>query len=136
MNYLSDSILAEARAAYNWIMSDTGVLLWRTASALDDYGQPVAGWTASAPTSCGLDARASREVMPGTNVPVYDARLRLVLGTTVGSPDRVRITHRYGAALDTPIVYEVIGEPMRGPLGLVLNLRSVTDGSGEAGSGS
>jgi hypothetical protein len=35
----------------------------------------------------------------------------------------VRVTHRYGVALVTPELYEVVGLPQRGPSGFVAEIR-------------
>ena len=139
MSHLSAATLASLRKSYDWLMSDTCTLILRGESTADDYGLPTVVWTEGAGIACGLDlgggsgAKHSRQVQPGTFVPVYDARLRLPIGTDVLNLDRVRVTHRHGEALATGLLFSVIGEPMRGPLGLVLLLKTVTEGE-EAGS--
>lgn len=96
-------------------------------SAPNAYGYGQAYSDGAAP-ACGLHMSPSREVMESGQVAMPDARLRLPLGTNVTGVDRVRITHRYGALLSTPLVYDVIGLPERGPSGLQLNLRLSTTG--------
>jgi len=119
--------LAMMRAAQLETMLDTCVLLSRSDGLVDAYNRPARVWAESAPIACGLDLRASRELLPGTEVPVYDARLRLPLTATVANIDRVRVTHRYGEALTSPLVFDAIGEPRRGPSALVLDLRTATE---------
>ncbi len=97
------------------------------ANAPHAYGYGLA-YSAGAALACGLHMSPSREVMESGQVAMPDARLRLPLGTNVTGVDRVRVTHRYGALLSTPLVYDVIGLPERGPSGLQLNLRLSTTG--------
>src|SRR5690606_35182941 len=104
-------------------MMDTCVLLTRTTDTLDEYNRPAVSYAESNPVPCGFDPTAAKEVMDNAQVAVTDARLRLPLSADVTGLDRVRVTHRFGEALDTPVVFDVIGEPERGPSGLVLNLR-------------
>jgi len=46
----------------------------------------------------------------------------------VANIDRVRVTHRYGEALGSPLVFDAIGEPRHGPSALLLDLRTTTEG--------
>jgi hypothetical protein len=77
----------------------------------------------NATTECGLDDTASEEMI-NAEAHVFDAQLRLPIDTEISNVDRVNITHRFGVMLETPIEYELLGEAMRGPSGLVVNLRS------------
>jgi hypothetical protein len=93
-----------------------------------DLGKPVKSWIPRAdPVACGYNGQARREVMEGGQVTVTDAVMRLPMGTTLERRDRVRLTHRFGAKLDTTLEYEILGEARQGASGLVLNLRSVTN---------
>lgn len=126
---LTASDLTGMREVQVLAMMDTCKLVSRTVSGADAFGNPVAGWSEQE-SACGFDAlirqgRSSYEVMPGTDVPVFDARLRLPLTANVTNLDRVRITKRFGETLTKPLLFEVVGNPMRGPTCLVLNLRSV-----------
>jgi hypothetical protein len=108
-------------------MQDTCIVMDYSQGDLDDYGNVSnPEYTDSEPTRCGLDPQSQTEVMDGTQVIVSDAALRLPLNTAIDNLDRVRITHRFGSALATPIIYEVIGQPAQGPSGIVVQLRSVT----------
>jgi hypothetical protein len=63
--------------------------------------------------------------MLNAEMHAFDAQLRLPINTVISGVDRVRITHRFGVMLlNIGVEYELIGEPMRGPSGLVLKLRS------------
>ena len=129
MRVLDPAELARMRATQASSMMDTCVVLAYGEDGSDNYGLPEHCYTPQDPTPCGFDPGAGKEVMDGAQVVVTDARLRLSLGTAVDPRDRIRITHRFGEALATPPTFEILGEPERGPSGMVLNLRLVTDGS-------
>jgi hypothetical protein len=107
-------------------MFDRCDLLVRDASETDPYGLPLVTWLDAGVSPCGLDIRASRE-MVNAEAHVYDARLRLPFGTQISNIDRVRITHRYGNLMATPLVYDLIGDVRQGPSGILVDLRSVTN---------
>jgi hypothetical protein len=113
---------------YDAAMPDTCVRLVYSATP-DAYGQPSPTWTAAAASlACGYNGK-SREVMDGAQVVMTDGSLRLPIATVLVNTDRIRLTHRHGVALATALAYEIIGAPAQGPMGLVVNLRLVTDGS-------
>jgi len=118
--------LAAMRAAQEAHMMDTCTLTARSQMGVDDFNLPVWTDTETADVPCGLDLRASREIMVETQLPVYDARLRLAHDQKIEEVDRVSITHRFGEALATPLEFEVLGLAMSGPSGQVLNLRTMT----------
>lgn len=91
------------------------------------YGNPTPNWTEGAEMWCGFQHVTPREVQPSGNVPDYDARLRLPIDTVIDPRDHVRITERHGEDI-TAERYQVIGSPRRGPSGLYLNMKLVTDG--------
>lgn len=124
MTVLSEAELAGMQATQVAAMMDQCELLIRTEVAADDYGMPVVRWLVSGTPMCGLDTKASREFRQA-EAPYYDARVRLAIDTDISGVDRVRVTHRFGVALDEAVEYEVVGEAMQGPSGLVVMLRSV-----------
>lgn len=128
--------LGDMRDTQEGAMMDTALLGERVVLSTDDYGMPVVGWSWSAPIVCGLDPTKHVEVMDGTEVIMTDAVLRLPVDALITHVDRVRVTHRYGEMLLTPWTFAVIGMARLGPSGLLLNLRMVTFGVGEPGSGS
>jgi hypothetical protein len=130
MRPFSADELARMQAAQEAAMMDTCDILERERVGQYESGIARTGYVLAATTPCGFDPTASEEVMDGAQVAVTDARLRLPIGAEVGPLSRVRITHRFGVELDDRPTYEAIGRPERGPSGLVLNLRLVTDGSG------
>jgi len=107
-------------------MQDRCVLLTRGSAGTDEHGQPIATWTERAATACGFGYPSPREAMGGAQVPATQGRVRLPLDTDVSNVDRVRLTHRFGAALSPTETFEVVGEPRRGPSGLALDLKRRT----------
>jgi hypothetical protein len=119
--------LAGMRRTQDDHMMDTCTVDAYAAGATDAYGNPVAAWTAAAPIFCGYRPVKLADQMDLSKVPAFDATLRLPIGTAIDPRDRITITQRHGAAV-TPFTLEIVGEPKRGPSGLVLELRKVTDG--------
>lgn len=119
--------LAQLQAAAEASMMCTCQRGVYTEGSEDDYGSPQITWVFGASSVCGFDAKRSREVLSEGEVVVTDGELRMPIATTIDSRDHFKITHRYGAELATQPVYEVIGLPMRGPSGLVLNLKLWTE---------
>lgn len=133
MRALTAGELARLQDTQESAMLDRCTLLIYQTGAHDAYGMPTPVYNIGASLACGYDATARKEVsVPsgaagGTQVAITDAVLRLPVSATVGNKDRVKITHRLGELLSVQPVYELIGEPRRGPSGLVLNLRSVVE---------
>lgn len=124
--FSTDELTRLQQAQENGMM-DTCVISRYSAGQIDAYGMPHALWTDGAPTACGLNPSAHREVMDGTQVVLTDAVLRLPIATLISALDRITLTHRFGVALGTPLDFVVLGEPMRGPSGLRVNLRTLTN---------
>jgi head-tail adaptor len=120
------SRMQDANEAAMW---DTCRLVTRVTGAVDDYGQPTEMWAEGVAVACGLDQRSSYEVLRGTQVWRFDARLRLPIATELTNADRIKVTHRYGVALTVPLVFEVIGAVRRGPQGLLVEMKTLSDGS-------
>lgn len=111
-------------------MNDTCELLAHGTGAVDAYGKPVSAYTVIGTSKCGVEhANASgeggrpSEALGKTEVPRMTRQLRLPLTADVNQLARVRVTHRYGVALVTPELYEVVGLPQRGPSGFVAEIR-------------
>jgi hypothetical protein len=119
------------RAVYEDCMNDTCVILAYGQGAADVYGMPGVTYTPGADQACGFKPTRTVEVMGETETPIIDAELRLPisLASTISNLDRIRLTHRQGAALSTPVVYEIIGLPLVGIAGMILKLSRLTDGS-------
>jgi len=123
------ALMQSCQVAY---MHDTCQILTYTVGS-DDYGLNNPTYIAGTAVECGLEliSGRQREQLGAAFVPVIDAHLRLSL-TMVGlidPKDRIRVTHRYSVALTTPQTFEIVGQPKRGPSGLVLDLKIVTDGT-------
>lgn len=110
-------------------MQDLCVILDYDGSATDDYNLPAPSYVPRGEAvPCGLNPRQGDEALRERYVTTGGASLRLPLGTPIDASDRVRITHRYGEALDDPLLYEVVGSAERGASGLVVQLEQVTTG--------
>ena len=94
----------------------------------DDYGAPTPTWVSDSPIACGFRVFKVDEVLGQTMVAIADAQVRLPIGSTVDPKDRITITHRHGVAVSN-VTYAFVGDPVRGPSGLVIDLKKVTDGS-------
>jgi hypothetical protein len=111
-------------------MNDTCEFLAHGTGAVDAYGKPVSAYTVIGTSACGVEhanaigegGRPS-EALGKTEVPRMTRQLRLPLTADVNHLARVRVTHRYGVALVTPELYEVVGLPQRGPSGFVTEIR-------------
>lgn len=113
-------------------MQDTCQILAR-GTAEDEYNLPVESWSILATYDCGFDPDISRygmqEAMDETEVSTVNAALRLPLEAEDQALNtyRIQITHRFGVALSEQPVYEIVGDPERGPSGLVLKLKVLTE---------
>lgn len=129
MRPLTAAELSRMRQTQAAAHHDTCVLLRRTAG-LDAWGYEAAGETATDPVPCGFDPTSAgkREYRraDGT-VAVVQATLRLSIadGEALQATDQVRITHRHGEPLPTPLVFGLDGPPERGATGVVLRLVAV-----------
>lgn len=95
-------------------------------SADDAYNNPSPTYTPGSAISCGVELVGPDEVQESGEVPVIDARIRLPINTTIDARDRIRVTHRYGEDV-TDEDYEIEGPVQRGPSGLVVTCRVVTE---------
>lgn len=84
------------------------------------YGSAVA---------CGFAYAPKGEADNGSAAADFDAVLRLPVGTTVASKDRIQMTHRCNVALDAAEYYEVVGKPALGQSALVLEIKLLTGNS-------
>lgn len=118
--------LANMQSSQETHMMDTCVLVKRVATGtVDSYGHPIFA-TSETTSECGLDLRASKEVI-NAEARWYDARIRLPLDTEYANIDHIIVTHRHGVAVDR-LRYTLVGDPRRGPSGLVADLRSDPNG--------
>lgn len=125
MRVFTTTELSRMQGTQDSAMMDSCKILAYSA-VVDDYGNAAETYTAGDEMDCGFDPTANREVMDDTEVVITDAALRLPIDTDVSNLDRIQITKRHGVAV-TAETYEIIGNKERGPSGLVLKLRLVTD---------
>lgn len=119
--------LSRMQATQQSAMQDTAQHLQRTTTT-DAYNRPVETFTPRLSYSCGFAPNPSQEGMENSQVPMADATLRIPLSveSVIDTDDRLKITHRFGVALAAPETFEIIGQPERGPSGLVYNLKRMT----------
>ena len=120
--------LSAMQSAQDAHMMDTCTLDRYTDGGADDYGTPTPTWVAGSPISCGFHVFKTDEVLGQTMVPTADAQARLPIGSTLDPKDRITITHRHGVDV-ADVTYVLVGEAVRGPSGLVVDLKRVSDGS-------
>lgn len=137
MPLFSAAQLAMMQGVQERHMQDEGWVYTYDPTAVNAYNLPVAAYTkASRATVCGFEPTAN-EVQRSGEVGTIDGKLRLPLDTAINEHDLFLLTKRYGVALtDTSVIndeavtgqlYSVFGPPERGPSGLVVNLKSVTE---------
>ena len=125
--------LAGMTATQEGAMMDECVILTHTVTGTGPRGSPIVDYVpAAGATPCGLGhSKTDRELMGdaalGTQVAEFDGTLRLPKDTVINTRDRVRITKRFGVAVD-PVVYEIVGTPRLGPSGLLGRVKRVTNG--------
>lgn len=127
MNHFTPTELQRMQDAQDGAMQDQCVILGYVTGERSPYNTPNEEWVEAGSSVCGVKEGSRSEVMDGTEVVLADAELRLPIDTSIDRRDRIQVTHRYGVAVE-PVTYEIIGKPRRGPSGLQLMLREVTDG--------
>jgi len=116
-------------AAAEETMLDTAQVLKYQSPGNDTYRIPGKNWEVQTAISCGYTAGAPAELMDKSSVPFRRSKIRVPLATDVASKDRIRLTHRYGRLLSSPITFKIIGNPVLGITNLMLYVDQVTDGS-------
>lgn len=136
MRPLSATEMARLQAPQNDAMLDTARRLVRTAGAQDAHGAQAITYVAASTTiACGYRPGAGaanpsqRDHQDLARVPEGLAIFRLPVGTTIDGKDRIRLEKRMGRILDEPIDFEIVGEPTPGVAAILIQARSVTDGS-------
>jgi len=124
MRVLTSNELTRMQETQNGAMQDTCVIL-DYSSVVNDWGNPTQSYTIRLSSiSCGFEPVKTSETHDSGEVPLFDARLRLPINTTIDATDRIRITHRY----DTDVTdrdYSIVGPVKRGPSGLILNIKRI-----------
>lgn len=119
--------LNDMRSTQELHMMDSCLIAEPTTST-DSYNLPSKSWNwdNAEQSMCGFNANPSKELLD--QVPESQAVCRLPIETVLNHRSRIRITHRFGEAIDA-ITFDVIGTPRQGPSGLLAWLKKVTDGS-------
>lgn len=116
----------------NLHMQDTCIIQTFSAGSPDTYGQMTPTYTDGSPLACGLNMKSGKEqnrvVDPETKTVITLSTLRLPADTNVTPKDRIKITHRFGIALSTPLVFEVYQKPRLGSSGLLVDLIQIETG--------
>ena len=126
MRVLTSNELTRMQETQNGAMQDTCVIL-DYSSVANDWGNPTQSYTIRLSSiACGFEPVKTSETHGSGEVPLFDARLRLPINTTIEAIDRIRITHRYGSAVANKD-YAIVGPVKRGPSGLILNIKRVDE---------
>ena len=108
-------------------MMDSCIVYTYGEGAVNALGIPEHTYTAGDEIPCGYKPTSTREANQDGQVVTANDELRVAIDTAISSTSRVRITKRHGVTLTDQELHEVIGEPSRGPSGLVVLLREVTE---------
>ena len=105
-------------------MPHTAAILNRTAVA-NQYGEQETTYTSVWVGPCGENRTPGKEITVNRESVQIDAVLRLpkVSEAYISQGDRISITHRFGVALPTAVVYEAVGLPSHGPSGIQINAK-------------
>jgi hypothetical protein len=128
---LTTDELSRMQTTQESAMMDTCIILRCTDGCADEYGMPITAWVEGAAIVCGYDGRRHVEAgipagTPATQVALTDGRVRLPIETDISNLDRIELTHRFGVLLPEPALFEISGDPRRGPSGLLVDVRRVT----------
>ena len=110
MTLLSANDLAMMRADQTDALWDTCIVQTQS-TTVDTYGQPIETFTDGTAIDCRFVPSPGKEMREinrtDSTITVMRALVRLPRGTAITPNDRVKITHRYGVALTTALVYGV-----------------------------
>lgn len=95
------------------------------AGTVDQYGKPESRYTLGDELPCGFGPAPTSEAMGEAQVPTGAFVLRFAIDTVLDPRDRLRLAARFGVDITT-IDYEIVGQPARGPSGLVVSVRLAT----------
>ena len=118
---LLDTDLEFLRGIHDEHLQDTCDILRYLSESKSPRGASVAVRSEENDVPCGFNGTSRKYLSPDMTIITVDATLRLPIDTQIGVHDRVRITHRHGEEV-TGLEFEVNGEPVRGPAGIVVGL--------------
>ncbi len=94
--------------------------------AFDAFGQEVVTFTDGTAAACGLDMRPGSERHGSANtLTEYDATIRVAVGSTLNTKDRVKVTKRFGETLGAALVFDIVAPLRLGPSGCQFALKRV-----------
>lgn len=113
----------------NRTLLDLCKLLTHTEGATNDYGYATETYSEDiAYTPCGFAyLRMDESTFTAYEAPEAEASLRLAAGTDITNVDRVLLTHKQGIELDTPLTFDVVGEPKVQRTGVTLLLKAANE---------
>ena len=101
-----------------------------TAGASNDYNFSSATWDYGNEIKCSYqDGSADEAPSSVLDVPKADATLWMLRGTAITPEFRIKLTKRNGIPLDSPLVFQVMGEPTQDVLLLKIKLKMVVEKS-------
>lgn len=113
------------REAQEDFMMDT-CQIGRSIAAQDAYHAATEQHVWSTEVDCGLEMSAGTfRRTPDLELVIYDGILRLAHDTDISAGDHVRITKRFGTAIDPFLEFEVMSPARVGPSGLRVLLKEV-----------
>lgn len=122
--------MAAMQSAAEDTMMDTCVVQ-TVSTSKDATGYPVPSTSDGSAIACGVNvtgrSRGKHERQLDTMlVTKADVLIRVPSGTDISETDKIKVTHRFGVELSTPISYEVVGVPEEGVSATVLPCEKVT----------
>ncbi len=112
MTLILSGELSQLKAVQVTSLHDAGQIL-QFSSTTNALNLPVKGYVAQAEIACGYRPSSGREVHGESQIVLYDATLRVPLGTVISTKDRFRLTRRFGSAVSPTIDFEIIGSGQR-----------------------
>lgn len=120
MSYLTAPEVTRMKAEAEETMLDTCQIGIRTSG---DFSDPsgTASYSYGSGIACGVSKGGGVESDEGAQVDIAAVTIRLPIGTTVSSKDRIKVTHRKGTALAADEYYSINGDPAGGTVALLVS---------------
>jgi len=118
--------IAALRAQAVGLFRDSGKI--GTASVPTGADPTDIAWTWGSTVPLGVDTSRPSETVDGSGASLTDGTIRIPLTVSVSTANRIQVTTRDGAALATPELYRVVGEPTRGLTCLVARVKLINGG--------
>lgn len=128
MRKLSPNELKRMKGTHHEAMLDRVTRLVYTEGVVDVYNKPAVSYVAGESLACGYEANTSTEVMDGAEAAVFDATLRLQRDVILDRRDRFSLTVLKHVTLNPALLFEIVGDPLRGPTATRVRVRLITNG--------